>query len=85
MFGRGRVRSHPVTSHTRGPRLLRPPGPVQFHQALGLVVAEVVRRPRQQDVVRPGDHRGQRPGPGIVLFLGIDLAVAARNYQTITF
>ena len=67
-----------------GPVLLSPLAPVELHQALGRVQAEVVRGAGQAGVLLLGDETGDQGGARIFLLATEDLPVTARNNQAVT-
>ena len=66
------------------PVLLSPLPPVELHQALGRVQAEVVRGAGQAGVVLLSDETRDQTGARIFLLTVEDLAVTAGNNQTVT-
>ena len=67
-----------------GPVLLSPLAPVELHQALGRVQAEVVRGAGQAGVLLLGDETGDQAGARIFLLTAEDLPVTTRNNQAVT-
>ena len=67
-----------------GPVLLSPLAPVELHQALGRVQAEVVRGAGQAGVLLLGDETGDQTGARIFLLTAEDLPVTTRNNQAVT-